>query len=77
MENLNVFTTGNEEFNYIEFLIALHCVGAKGVLILICLNMHSQEEENLKHEVAIKHQNALMNYQRQLSRKDNQIVFNR
>lgn len=37
----------------------------------------SQEEENLKHEVAIKHQNALMNYQRQLARKDNQIVFNR
>ncbi|XP_020615875.1 coiled-coil domain-containing protein 177-like isoform X2 [Orbicella faveolata] len=37
----------------------------------------SQEEENLKHEVAIKHQNALMNYQRQLTRKDNQIVFNK
>lgn len=37
----------------------------------------SQEEENLKHEVAIKHQNALMNYQRHLARKDNQIVFNK
>ncbi|XP_078377121.1 uncharacterized protein LOC144660384 isoform X2 [Oculina patagonica] len=37
----------------------------------------SQEEENLKHEVAIKHQTALMNYQRQLARKDNQIAFNK
>ncbi|XP_068758038.1 coiled-coil domain-containing protein 177-like isoform X2 [Montipora capricornis] len=33
-----------------------------------------QEDENLQHEVAIKHQTALMNYQRQLSRKDNQIT---
>lgn len=37
----------------------------------------SQEEENLKHEVAIKHQNAVMNYQRQLTRKDNQMALNR
>jgi len=33
-----------------------------------------QEEESLQHEVAVKHQTALMNYQRQLARKDHQIT---
>ena len=36
-----------------------------------------QEEENLQHEVAIKHQTALVNYQRQLARKDNQLIQNK
>ena len=47
------------------------------IYIFILLLIHSQEEENLKHEVAIKHQNAVMNYQRQLTRKDNQMALNR
>ncbi|XP_074623117.1 uncharacterized protein LOC141881265 isoform X1 [Acropora palmata] len=36
-----------------------------------------QEAENLNHEVSLKHQTALMNYQRQLSRRDNQLTQSR